>query len=657
MRKSRKNILVAKSGLGLYPAGQAVFRAPKKSGRGAHVNVLPGQLVIYDPITLLAVDAAAIALGKYPRLVIGVGHDTNGDGYADAIRKVAGDELYTGYIDAVTAEPSRCGTVEVHDLLFDCIYPEEAHSIVVTVEDDFTQNTFPYNRAEEYTFTVKLDSEDCAGCDDTRTCQEIACKFEQTFNGDLEDDPTLQSVFVRGQVANYPFKLVRLFDTSDVYCLDKVGDGCSTCNRVTAITGITIGEEDPIEFTNVTDPSDSAYSFEAQLWNIVDQINEALDGNGSAVITGNTGSCCPLQLEINTCLVYSLQSGEDDLTPCSTSNPLAAIPQVHACKNCDEAPADKTYTCGLRVIANRVDLDCNCQFPPNPPLGYLSRKVRISAGAGFPKGSTYSRKVQEATFPEGSGYQAQWDEYTQDYGGSGRDYLPYNFNRGPLSLPNKNSRMLNAVTADCDENYCTIAITHRLPHSDDSVKGELNLTKMYTKIYIPTSDVDTQTEFTDAINAITANCAWITSTIECTSDQDQNATYATGTLTLTNVAVEDETVTIGNKVYTWKDAPAAANEVKTELTASAAIDNLIAAINGAAGAGTLYGTGTVAHTQVRAAAGAGDTMVVTAIVAGSAANAYATTDTMGNGSWGALTLTGGADYTTGTYHDSNGMII
>lgn len=529
MRKSRKNILVAKGDQGLYPAGQPVFTAPKKSGRGAHINVLPGQLVIYDPLTLLAVEAAEITAGNYSRLVIGVGHDTNGDGYSDAIRKVAGDELFTRNIDAATAEPSRCGTVEVHDLLFDCIYPEEAHSVVVTVEDDFTQNTYPYNRAEEYTFTVILGEEGCVGCDDTRTCKEIACKFEQAFNGDLEDDPTKQSVFVRGQVANYPFQLVRLFDSSSVFCLTKTSDTCGDCNTVDAITGITIGEEDPIVFTNTVNPADETTTLQAQLWSVVDQINDALDGNGTAVLTGNTGACCDLQLEINTCLDFVLQGADDpenpgtplDLVPCSTSNPLAPVSQGYTCKNCDQAPADKTYSCGLRVIANRVDLDCNCQYPANPPLGYLSRKVKIEAYAGFPKGATFSRKVQEATFPEGLGYQAQWDEYTQDFGGSGRDYLPYNFNRGPLDLPNKNSRMANAVTADCKDTYCTIALVHRLPHSDDSVKGELNLTKMYTKVYIPTSATTTQTEFIAAVNAITALGNYPLPAISCAEDDDQ----------------------------------------------------------------------------------------------------------------------------------------
>lgn len=122
------------------------------------------------------------------------------------------------------------------------------------------------------------------------------------------------------------------------------------------------------------------------------------------------------------------------------------------------------------------------------------------------------------------------------------------------------------------------------------------------------------------------------------------AIAATGTLTLTGNAVAAETVTIGTRTYTWVAAAGAtADEVEIGADASASLDNLIAAINGAAGAGTIYGTGTVAHAQVSAATGAGDTMVATARTAGVAGNSIATTETMTNGSWGAATLTGGAD--------------
>ena len=123
-------------------------------------------------------------------------------------------------------------------------------------------------------------------------------------------------------------------------------------------------------------------------------------------------------------------------------------------------------------------------------------------------------------------------------------------------------------------------------------------------------------------------------------------TAAAQTLTLAANAGDTQTVVIQGQTYTFKTALTAsttANEVLIGASASASIDNLIAAINKAAGGGTTYGSETVANASVTAAAGAGDTMVVTSRTKGTVGNAYTTTETLANGSWGAATLAGGAD--------------
>lgn len=124
-----------------------------------------------------------------------------------------------------------------------------------------------------------------------------------------------------------------------------------------------------------------------------------------------------------------------------------------------------------------------------------------------------------------------------------------------------------------------------------------------------------------------------------------SAAKATQTLTLAGNAVAAETVTIGSVVYTWATTPTTtANTVKVGATAAESIDNLVAAITAAAGSGTLYGSATVVHPQVTAVRSS-STMVITALVKGTAANAYATTETMTNGSFGAATMAGGVDPT------------
>jgi hypothetical protein len=121
-------------------------------------------------------------------------------------------------------------------------------------------------------------------------------------------------------------------------------------------------------------------------------------------------------------------------------------------------------------------------------------------------------------------------------------------------------------------------------------------------------------------------------------------TLATGTLTATGNFANGETVNAGGKTYVFQTVLTNVDgNVLIGATASDSLDNLIAAINLGAGSGTLYAAATTANTFVSALAGAGDTMVVSAKIGGLAGNAYVTTDTAVNASWGSATLTGGAN--------------
>lgn len=137
------------------------------------------------------------------------------------------------------------------------------------------------------------------------------------------------------------------------------------------------------------------------------------------------------------------------------------------------------------------------------------------------------------------------------------------------------------------------------------------------------------------------------------------AVKATATLTLTGVITpgshaesvitsdatapeNDSTVVIGARTYTYKTTlTGAANEVLIGASAAAALDNLKSAINASAGAGTTYGTGTVAHEFVVATDNADTTQKIVARIPGTAANALATTETSTHLSWADTTLGGG----------------
>lgn len=119
------------------------------------------------------------------------------------------------------------------------------------------------------------------------------------------------------------------------------------------------------------------------------------------------------------------------------------------------------------------------------------------------------------------------------------------------------------------------------------------------------------------------------------------ALAATATLTLASNPVDGATITIGAKTYTIQATLTNVDgNVKRGATASDTIDNLIAAINLGAGSGTAYAAAMTTHPEVSAAAGAGDTMTLTALIFGDGANSIPLTKPDA-GYWSGATLRGG----------------
>lgn len=119
---------------------------------------------------------------------------------------------------------------------------------------------------------------------------------------------------------------------------------------------------------------------------------------------------------------------------------------------------------------------------------------------------------------------------------------------------------------------------------------------------------------------------------------------STGVLTFTGNALNAETVTIGGKTYTFQTVLTNVDgNVLIGGSASASLDNLIAAITLGTGAGTLYAAATTLHPTATAVAGPGDTMRATAKDQGSAGNSIASTTTVTGATWTGATLAGGDD--------------
>lgn len=122
---------------------------------------------------------------------------------------------------------------------------------------------------------------------------------------------------------------------------------------------------------------------------------------------------------------------------------------------------------------------------------------------------------------------------------------------------------------------------------------------------------------------------------------------ASGIFTSSGAISDGETVTAGDKTYTFVTAlSGVANEVLLGANAAEALDNLKSAINGTAGEGTAYGTGTKANPLVTATTNTDTAQTVEAYSVGTYGNAIVTTETCANCAWGAGTLASGAEPST-----------
>ena len=127
-------------------------------------------------------------------------------------------------------------------------------------------------------------------------------------------------------------------------------------------------------------------------------------------------------------------------------------------------------------------------------------------------------------------------------------------------------------------------------------------------------------------------------------------TFATSILTLTGLPLTTETTVLGSVTYTWRTTlstgPTIANEILIGADIDECIANIIAAVNAGVGVGTTYSTGTTANADIFASILPSPEVLFTATAIGAAGNSEATTETLTNGSFPAVTCLGGEDIPT-----------
>lgn len=123
------------------------------------------------------------------------------------------------------------------------------------------------------------------------------------------------------------------------------------------------------------------------------------------------------------------------------------------------------------------------------------------------------------------------------------------------------------------------------------------------------------------------------------------AVAATGILAPTDNPANGETVVLDSssneRTYTFVTSLSTAYDVLIGGSLADTMDNLIAAINAAAGEGSTYGTGTLIHPTVSASLLPNDSVLITANTPGTGGNSIASTETIDGSFTQGATLSGG----------------
>ena len=124
----------------------------------------------------------------------------------------------------------------------------------------------------------------------------------------------------------------------------------------------------------------------------------------------------------------------------------------------------------------------------------------------------------------------------------------------------------------------------------------------------------------------------------------EGGTHASGTVVFTGLPTAGQTVTVGDRTYTWASSLTAADQIKLGATADACAFNLATALApDSAQSGVLYGAGTAPHDRVTCNIPLSSTLTILSLLPGTVGNTIGISETSSNCAVSATTLTGGAE--------------
>jgi len=474
MFTNRNNVIVTAGNQGLVANGTKLFAAD------GTLNILPGQLGIFDAYSHVAVNAATVVNSKDVYFAVGI--DTNGDGAADEIRKSAGEHWNKCATDLASAEPPRSECPEILDFSFKCIECNTDYAIKIQLEGIEWQPYFEHQHLPTFPFNIHTTC--CEECEEeapTYACStfvtELVNMIRQTEN----------------QAANlidqqYPFDIVPLGTNSEEYTIPCI-DGKPAAIKSIAFDGDTVGGICAV--TGLTPVNGAWNPNQLKIFKAWFDANETFLGATVDFYKACTDGCWKMVIN---------HFGGDEVF-----GNVTVLEEGDVCGDTGVAvtPTDisveEGYSCGFRIIPHIFDQECGC-FPPKEYRYPRFSKLRVFPLSGFDCAWT-TDVVQPAQIAEGQGSELRWEEYKQQTGGQGRAYDSYHTHYGKLGV--YSDRVRESITAGCGD-YCTYKFIYHSKSYPLAPMGWTNNTHLLTTVGIPSDDSTTISAFEAVVNA------WIT---------------------------------------------------------------------------------------------------------------------------------------------------
>lgn len=501
----RYSNLVTKGNLGLVAAGQKVISDLDDQ---TYLPFPVGQPIAYDPFTGLTLDAAGIATAKGVR--IGVGHNPNHGGratLANQIRHIgAGDiDLCKTEIAIAVTQPG-CPTPQVIDFEFGCTLTGQDYFVALDIDDWMTRAYFKEGASGPLTFNLRTDTVGCTNCTEEENCDKLACQLAAKINGKyIQHFPGTSKLGLNTGMPGYGIWAVQKFTNTRTFTIaasavvDSCGDGCA----VKGLKSIGAANETTLAFANVVDPSAPTQTLVEQIPTVISQINTFLMGKGSAYL--KKVDCCSYEIEVNSCLTGVTLTYHDNSTATyADTSPFTQYTLDEMCDGC-AAPATDTYSCGVRIYVDPLELPCNCYPASNPP-NYLGRTVKVTAwGDGWYNTSYRVVEVAKMSIAVGTGYEVQQNELKQSNGGEGFDYTyGQSYTDGRFELPLDSSAINQASVADCNDLYCiwSVVVENHFAPSQRAIN--VQNAQSVSFVNVPRGDTTTITAMEELFTALAA---------------------------------------------------------------------------------------------------------------------------------------------------------